>query len=403
MKIAQIAPLYESVPPRGYGGTERIVSHLTEELVRRGHDVTLFASADSVTRAKLVPCCDQALRLNPSVRDGLPYQIIQLERVRRQADRFDVLHFNIDLLQFPLVRAWSDRAVTTLHGRLDLPDLAPFYSEFGDIPLVSISKAQRRPMPDIRWVGNVPHGLPHDLLPFQPFPKGDYLAFLGRIAPEKRPDRAIQIALRADMKLKMAAKIDRADQAYWEQTIHPLVNGNPHVEFVGEINEQQKASFLGNARALLFPIDWPEPFGLVMIEAMACGTPIIAFNSGSVPEVIEDGVSGVIVGSVNEAVEAVRKADKLDRLLVRRAFERRFTVEAMADAYLKIYRELPGTQAEAFTVGRSNAKWSSASGTSPSGDGPHSTAGQLTVPAATLLRHKVPGEGGLLVSDEAAG
>jgi glycosyltransferase involved in cell wall biosynthesis len=362
MKIGQIAPLYESVPPRGYGGTERIVSHLTEELVRRGHDVTLFASGDSVTRAKLVPCCNQALRLNPGVRDGLPYQVIQLERVRQQADKFDALHFNIDLLQFPLVREWSGRAVTTLHGRLDLPDLAPFYSEFGDVPLVSISKAQRRPMPDVRWVGNVPHGLPHDLLPFQPFPDGDYLAFLGRIAPEKRPDRAIQIALRAGMKLKIAAKIDRADQAYWEQTIRLLINGNPNVEFVGEINERQKASFLGNARALLFPIDWPEPFGLVMIEAMACGTPVIAFNCGSVPEVIEDGVSGVIVGSVDEAVEAVGKADKLDRLLVRRSFERRFTVEAMADAYLRIYRELPCTPGEAFTIGRSNAKSSSTSG-----------------------------------------
>lgn len=223
MKIAQVAPLFESVPPRRYDGTERIVSYLTEELVRRGHDVTLFATGDSATSAELVPCCDDALRLNPKVRDPLPYQIMQLEKLRQRADDFDVVHFHTDLLQFPLIRGLAGRTVTTLLGRLDLPDLMPFYREFRDIPLVSISKAQRWPMPDVAWVGNVPHGLPRDLLPFQPFSGGDYLAFLGRISPEKRPDRAIQIAMRAGLTLKIAAKVDHADQDYWEQRIRPLI------------------------------------------------------------------------------------------------------------------------------------------------------------------------------------
>ena len=354
MKIAQVAPLFERVPPRHYGGTERIVSYLTEELVRRGHDVTLFASGDSATSAELVPCCDEALRLNPKVRDPLPYQIMQLEKLRQRADDFDVVHFHTDLLQFPLIRGLAGRTVTTLHGRLDLPDLMPFYREFRDIPLVSISKAQRWPMPDVAWVGNVPHGLPRDLLPFQPFSGGDYLAFLGRISPEKRPDRAIQIAMQAGLTLKIAAKVDHADQDYWEQRIRPMIEQTPRVEFIGEINDHEKAAFLGNARALLFPIDWPEPFGLVMIEAMACGTPVIAFRCGSVPEVIEDGLSGFIVSDVEQAVESVRHADKLNRLLVRRAFERRFTVEAMARAYLDIYRGLPGTRSGALAARATN-------------------------------------------------
>ena len=354
MRIAQVAPLFEKVPPRHYGGTERIVSYLTEELVRRGHDVTLFASGDSATSAKLVSCCDEALRLNPKVRDPLPYQIMQLEKLRQRADDFDVVHFHTDLLQFPLIRGLAGRTVTTLHGRLDLPDLMPFYREFRDIPLVSISKAQRWPMPDVAWVGNVPHGLPRDLLPFQPFSGGDYLAFLGRISPEKRPDRAIQIAMQAGLTLKIAAKVDHADQDYWEQRIRPMIEQTPRVEFIGEINDHEKAAFLGNARALLFPIDWPEPFGLVMIEAMACGTPVIAFRCGSVPEVIEDGLSGFIVSDVEQAVESVRHADKLNRLLVRRAFERRFTVEAMARAYLDIYRGLPGTRTGALAARGTN-------------------------------------------------
>jgi glycosyltransferase involved in cell wall biosynthesis len=354
MKIAQVAPLFERIPPRQYGGTERIVSYLTEELVRHGHEVMLFASGDSITSAKLVSCCDEALRLNPKVRDPLPYQIMQLEKLRQHADDFDVVHFHNDLLHFPLVRGLAGRTVTTLHGRLDLPDLMPFYCEFRDIPLVSISKAQRWPMPDVTWVGNVPHGLPRNLLPFQPCSGGDYLAFLGRISPEKRPDRAIEIALQAGLKLKIAAKVDRADQDYWEQRIRPMIAQSASVEFIGEINDHDKAAFLGNARALLFPIDWPEPFGLVMIEAMACGTPVIAFRCGSVPEVIEDGASGFIVSDVEQAVEAVRHVDSLSRLLVRRAFERRFTVEAMARAYLNIYRGLPGTRTGALTANAAN-------------------------------------------------
>ena len=337
MKIAQIAPLSERVPPRLYGGTERIVSYLTEELVRQGHDVTLFASGDSLTSAKLVRCSEMALRLNPVVKDQLPYHIIMLDEVRRCAHEFDVLHFHIDLLHFPLVRDIAERTVTTLHGRLDLPDLWPFYVAFNEFPLVSISDDQRRPMPPVNWVGTVHHGLPRRLLPLNPNPKGDYLAFLGRISPEKRPDRAIEIAARARMPLKIAAKIDKVDRAYWEEVIAPMVRAHPNVEFVGEIGEREKAAFLGNARALLFPIDWPEPFGLVMIEAMACGTPVIAFRCGSVPEVIDDGVSGFIVNSVEEAAGAVAEVHRLSRREIRSVFEERFTVERMAAEYVAIY------------------------------------------------------------------
>ncbi|WP_342641824.1 glycosyltransferase family 4 protein [Rhodoligotrophos ferricapiens] len=342
MKIAQIAPLAESCPPKLYGGTERIVSYLTEELVRQGHEVTLFASGDSVTSAKLVPCCNRSLRLDPTVKDPLPHHIIMLDEVRRRADDFDVLHFHTDFLHYPLVRDIADRTVTTLHGRLDLPDLKPVYAAFAGLPLVSISCHQRKPMPPVNWVGTVYHGLPHDLLPFNPRPKGDYLAFLGRISPEKRPDRAIEIAARAGMPLKIAAKVDKADQAYWDEVIEPMVASHPNVQFVGEINEHGKAEFLGNARALLFPIDWPEPFGLVMIEAMACGTPVIAYPCGSVPEVIDDGISGFIVDSIAEAAAAARQVEHLDRGEVRAAFEKRFTAARMAEDYLAIYRALPG-------------------------------------------------------------
>jgi glycosyltransferase involved in cell wall biosynthesis len=352
MKIAQVAPLAERCPPRLYGGTERIVSYLTEELVRRGHDVTLFASGDSQTAAKLVRCSDMALRLNPAVKDHLPYHIVMLDEVRRRADDFDVVHFHIDLWHFPLVRDFADRTLTTLHGRLDLPDLKPFYAAFSDIPLVSISDSQRRPLPPVNWVGTVPHGLPRDLLPFTARPKGDYLAFLGRISPEKRPDRAIEIAARAGLPLKIAAKVDKADRAYWDMVIAPLVARHSNVEFVGEIDEAQKAGFLGDARGLLFPIDWPEPFGLVMIEAMACGTPVIAYRAGSVPEVLEDGVTGFIVHGEAEAVAAVKRLAMLDRARVRRAFERDFTVERMADDYLAIYRRLPGVRRDAARIRR---------------------------------------------------
>ena len=275
----------------------------------------------------------------------MPYHLMMIDQVRRRADEFDVLHFHIDLLQFPLIRDFADRTVTTLHGRLDLPDLAPFYRTFPEVPLVSISDHQRLPMPPVNWVGRVHHGVPSRLLPFNATPQGGYLAFLGRISPEKRPDRAIEIAVRANMPLKIAAKIDNVDRAYWESTIAPLVERHPNVEYIGEIDESQKGIFLGNASALLFPIDWPEPFGLVMIEAMACGTPVVAFRAASVPEVIEPGRSGFIVRNVEEAVEAVSRLPQLDRAVVRSCFDRRFTVERMADDYLEIYRALPGVRA----------------------------------------------------------
>jgi glycosyltransferase involved in cell wall biosynthesis len=343
MKIAQIAPLAECCPPRLYGGTERIVSYLTEELVRLGHEVTLFASGDSRTSARLISTCDIALRLNPSVRDQLPYQMMMLEEVRRRAGEFDVLHFHVDLLHYPLAAAFADKMVTTLHGRLDLPDLKPFYSYFQGFPVVSISNHQRNPMPPVNWAGTVYHGLPEAILPFNAEP-ADYLAFLGRISPEKRPDRAIAIAARAGIRLKIAAKIDKVDEVYWNTLIAPMIEAHPNVEFIGEIDEHRKAEFLGNARALLFPIDWPEPFGLVMIEAMACGTPVIAFRGGSVPEVIDDGVTGYVVKDIDDAVGAVEKIGSLDRTAVRAVFERRFTAERMAKEYLEIYRNLPGAR-----------------------------------------------------------
>ena len=340
MKIAQIAPLIESVPPKLYGGTERIVSYLTEELVRRGHEVTLFASGDSSTGAELVPCAERALRLDAEVRDPIPHHIAMLERVRQRAHEFDVLHFHIDVLHYPLVRHFACRSVTTLHGRLDLADLKPVYALFPDLALVSISDDQRRPLPDLNWISTVHHGLPRDLLTFSPAPRGDYLAFLGRISPEKGPDRAIEIAARTGLPLKMAAKIDRTDREYWHARIEPMIASCPNVEFVGEIGEGGKAEFLGNARALLFPIDWPEPFGLVMIEAMACGTPTIAFRSGSVPEIIDDGQSGFVVDTIDQAVEACRSAGTLDRAAVRACFDRRFCIERVVDDYLALYSNL---------------------------------------------------------------
>jgi glycosyltransferase involved in cell wall biosynthesis len=350
MRIAQIAPLQERVPPKLYGGTERIVSYLTEELVHQGHDVTLFASGDSKTSAELVPCCDLALRLNPSVKDFLPYHVIMLEEVRKRADDFDVLHFHIDFLHAPLVRPFAHRTFATQHGRLDLPDLAPFYGVFRELPLVSVSDHQRKYLHHANWVGTVQHGLPRDLLPFSPRPNGGYLAFLGRISPEKGPNRAIEIAVRAGMPLKIAAKVDRVDRAYWHEIIHPMVKAHPNVEFIGEISELEKPAFLGDAAALLFPIDWPEPFGLVMIEAMACGTPVIAFRRGSVAEVVEEGTSGFIVDTVEQALAATRRITSLDRAKVRAAFERWFSVERMAHDYLEIYRNLPARRTPPIRV-----------------------------------------------------
>jgi glycosyltransferase involved in cell wall biosynthesis len=348
LRIAQIAPLVERVPPKLYGGTERIVSYLTEELCRQGHDVTLFASGDSQTSAKLVSCCDVALRLHPRARDPLPYYMVMLEHVRQRADDFDVLHFHIDFLHAPLTRVFQRPTLTTHHGRLDLPDLPAFYSVFGELPLVAISNDQRNYLQNVNWVGTVHHGLPRNLLPFVRKPSGGYLAFLGRISPEKRPDLAIEIAVRAGMTLKIAAKIDRVDRAYWEEKIKPMVDANANVEFIGEINEAEKGKFLGDAYATLFPIDWPEPFGLVIIESMACGTPVIAFPRGSVPEILETGVSGFIVDSVEQAVAAVERVMTLDRAQVRAAFERRFTVERMTRDYLRIYRSILADRRDAI-------------------------------------------------------
>ena len=340
MKIAQIAPLVESVPPKFYGGTERIVSYLTEELVRLGHDVTLFASGDSETAARLIACSPRSLRFDPNVREALPYLMVMLEEVRQRAHEFDILHFHIDLIHFPIFREMANRTLTTLHGRLDLPELQPFYRAFADMPLVSISDKQRAPMPPVRWVATIQHGLPPDLCRCrtQAGGGGQYVAFLGRLCPEKRPDRAIAIARAAGIPLKIAAKVDPVDVAYFADRIAPLLD-DPLVEYIGEIADAEKCEFLGNARALLLPGDWPEPFGLVMIEAMACGTPVIAFPCGSVPEVVEDGVTGFIVADV-AAAAAVARAGDLDRRRVRERFDQRFTVGRMAQDYLGVYGRL---------------------------------------------------------------
>jgi glycosyltransferase involved in cell wall biosynthesis len=339
MKIAQIAPLMESVPPRLYGGTERIVSYLTDELVRLGHEVTLFASADSVTAAELVSCASMALRLDSNVRDPIPYYMLMLDRVRKLADEFDILHFHIDQFHFPLFAQMADRTVTTLHGRQDCPDLKPLYIGFSEMPLVSISSDQRRPIAKANFVGTVHHGIPTNLHTPIYNPRGGYVAFLGRISPEKRPDRAIRIARTLGIPLKIAAKVDKVDEAYFREKIAPLLS-HPGVEFIGEINERSKTEFLGEALALLFPIDWPEPFGLVMIEAMACGTPVLAFRHGSVSEIIDQGVTGAIVDTMDEAMMMLSRVIALDRRAVRRRFEQRFSSVLMANDYVAVYRSL---------------------------------------------------------------
>jgi glycosyltransferase involved in cell wall biosynthesis len=339
MKIAQIAPLMESVPPRLYGGTERIVSYLTDELVRLGHDVTLFASGDSVSRASLVPCVPGALRLDTNVRDVIPYYMLMLDRVRDLADEFDILHFHIDQFHFPLFRPIAHRTVTSLHGRQDLHDLKPLYVGFCEMPLISISNAQRRPVSNANFIATVPHGIPSHLHKPTYHPQGGYLAFLGRISPEKRPDRAIRIARETGIPLKIAAKVDKVDAAYFREQIEPLLD-QPGIEFIGEINEREKTEFLGEARALLFPIDWPEPFGLSMIEAMACGTPVLAFRCGAVSEIVDPGVTGMIVDTMEEAVKMLPQVLALDRRAVRRRFEERFTATRMAKDYVQAYRSL---------------------------------------------------------------
>jgi glycosyltransferase involved in cell wall biosynthesis len=338
MRIAQVAPLYESVPPRCYGGTERVVSYLTEELVKQGHEVTLFASGDSVTTAHLVTPCRRSLRLNTQCTDQLVHHILLLELVLQNSGRFDVIHWHVDYLHLPLSRRQSTPSVTTLHGRLDLPELVSLYQEFKEVPVISISTAQRQPLSWLNWQGTVYHGLPEDLYRFHEAP-GAYLAFLGRISPEKRVDRAIKIAKEIGMEIKIAAKVDAADRAYFEHTVAPLLE-DPLVDYLGEIGEREKDEFLGNAYALLFPIDWPEPFGLVMIEAMACGTPVIAYRHGSIPEVIEDGVTGFIVDGIEDAITAVERISTLSRKDCRRSFEQRFSASCMAANYLAVYQRL---------------------------------------------------------------
>jgi glycosyltransferase involved in cell wall biosynthesis len=338
VRIAQVAPLQESVPPRFYGGTERVVSYLTENLVQLGHDVTLVASGDSETRARLVPICRQALRLDPHCENPVPYEVLALEAVIREADDFDVIHFHEACLHLPWTRRIRCATVTTMHGRLDLRDLEPLYREYADVPLVSISDVQREPMAWANWRATVYHGLPNDLYRFHPEP-GGYLAFLGRICPEKRVDRAIAIAQRAGIELKIAAKIDAADEEYFETEIRHLLD-DPLVDFIGEIGDGEKEAFLGGAAALLMPIGWPEPFGLVVIEAMACGTPVIAFPFGSMPELIEPGVNGALAESVDQAVAAVEALSALDRALCRRSFEERFTTARMARDYIGVYEAL---------------------------------------------------------------
>jgi glycosyltransferase involved in cell wall biosynthesis len=342
LRIAQVAPLYESVPPKLYGGTERVVSYLTEELVRRGNQVTLFASGDSVTSAKLQAGYPKALRLAGLAQlaaNGMGVHLPMLSQVFDHAGDFDIIHCHIDYWTFPFSRLVATPSITTLHGRLDLDELHPIYHNYKDLPLISISDAQRKPLASMNWVATIHHGVPREHLRFNPN-RGKYLAFLGRIAPEKRPDIAIQVARKAGIPLKIAAKVDEVDREYFKTTIEPMINAAPDVEYIGEINELQKSEFLGNALALLFTIDWPEPFGLVMIEALACGTPVIARPCGSVPEVVRDGVTGFIASEFDELVAAVKKIDTLSRQACREEYERRFAVEVMAEKYERVYREL---------------------------------------------------------------
>jgi len=339
MKIAQIAPLYEAVPPRLYGGTERVVAHLCDALVDQGHEVTLFSSAEAETKATLVPVRDQAIRLDPApLKSDLAAHLFMLAEVRARAADFDLLHFHVDMIHFPMFEAIAGRTLTTLHGRLDLKDLAGVYARWPQYPLVSISDDQRRHLGDANWAATVHHGMPSELYRFRAKPEG-YLAFLGRISPEKRPDRAIAIAKRLGRRLKIAAKVDAADRRYFQEVIEPMLD-HPLIEFVGEIGDAEKSAFLGGADALLFPIDWPEPFGLVMIEAMGCGTPVVAWRCGSTPEVIDHGVTGFLVESDAEADRAVEQAVRLDRAAIRRRFELRFSAAAMARRYVACYQEL---------------------------------------------------------------
>jgi glycosyltransferase involved in cell wall biosynthesis len=338
MRIAQVAPLMEAVPPKLYGGSERIVAYLTEELTALGHEVTLFASGDSIVNARLAPVWPQALRLDPSICDYLAPHMVMIETLARQAEEFDVIHSHVDYLAYPVLRRLGVPFVTTLHGRLDLLVLQRIYDSFDDVPVVSISDAQRRPLPQANYVATIHHGIPERrLLPR--FGAGGYLAFLGRISPEKAPDAAIRIAQKAGMPIRLAAKVDKVDRQYFEEIVKPMLAA-PGVEFIGEIGDDQKSEFLGNAAGMLFPIAWPEPFGLAMIEAMACGTPVIAFRCASVPEIVDDGITGFIVDTEAEAAEAATRLGQLERSRVRRVFEERFTARRMAEDYLNVYRRL---------------------------------------------------------------
>jgi glycosyltransferase involved in cell wall biosynthesis len=338
LRIAQVAPLTESVPPAAYGGTERVVSYLTEELVAMGHRVTLFASGDSKTGARLISGSPHSLRTTKGQLHATPYALVQLEQVFSHAQDFDIIHFHTDCLHFPLSRRTKTPTVTTLHGRLDMPELVPLYEEFREMPLVSISDAQREPLAGAGWVATVHHGLPNKLYGLGPG-KGGYLAFLGRMSPEKRPDLAIEIARRVGMELRMAAKVDAADAAFFHEKIEPVLS-IPGISFLGEIDDKGKNELLRGASAMLFPIEWPEPFGMVLIEAMACGTPVVAMRRGSVPEVLENGVTGFVVDDLESAVSATRRAAELDRRRCRAEFEKRFTARLMAENYVEVYERL---------------------------------------------------------------
>jgi glycosyltransferase involved in cell wall biosynthesis len=355
MRIAQVAPLYESVPPKKYGGTERVVSWLTEELVTLGHEVTLFASGDSMTTARLVPACEQSLRLDSKCRDQLAHHVRMLELVLGEKDDFDLIHFHIDYLHFPLSRREGLSQVSTLHGRLDIADLAPLYRMYRDMPLISISDAQREPLPWANWQGTVHHGMPPDHLSLYP-DAGKYLAFLGRTSPEKGLDEAIRIARKAGMPLKIAAKVDRVDREYFYSVIKPLLK-DPLIEFIGEIGYSEKNDFLGNAAALLFPIQWPEPFGIVTIEAMACGTPVIAYPNGSVPEIVIDGITGYVVRDAESAVRALRNVVGFDRVRCRLHFEQHFTASRMTRDYLAVYEKLVKGVSTPITVSDGVLSW----------------------------------------------
>src|SRR5580700_5479329 len=339
MKIAQIAPLMESVPPRLYGGTERVVSYLTEDLVAQGHDVTLFASGDSITAADLVPCCTQALRLDTAVTDVIPYYMLMLDKVRSRVTEFDVLHFHIDYFHFPIFHQLPIPSLTTLHGRQDHRDCLPFYAGFSDMPLISISDAQRAPLPRANFAATIHHGLPANLHEANYRPTGGYLAFVGRISPEKGPVDAIRIAQSLGIPLKIAAKVDKVDESYFREIVQPMLS-TEGVDFIGEISEREKGPFLRDATALLFPICWPEPFGLVMIEAMACGTPVLAYRAGAVGEVVDEGVTGAIVDTTGEAMRMLPRVIALDRRAIRRRFEQRFSSVLMAKDYVALYRSL---------------------------------------------------------------